>query len=419
MPMGLEKTLPSSFYRSPRIFRREKERIFFREWLCAGRQEQIPSPGDYLVLDVAGESLLVVRTRGGELRAHYNVCRHRGARLCPAPLAGAGAEAAALGGSGGPPVASVGAAVGSGGPPAGPTGRLGGSIRCPYHAWTYALDGRLLGTPHLERESLAKEEFGLHPAGLDTWGGFIFLNLSPAEAQSRGRTMAQQLGEAPEKLARYPLRDLRAARRIVYDVAANWKVILENYNECYHCGPVHPELCEVVPAFKKGGGSGLDWENGVPHREGATTFTFTGTTSRAPFPGLSEAEKTRHNGQLVYPNFMLSLSADHAAAFTLWPEGPRRTRIVCDFLFHPLEMARASFDPKDAVEFWDLINRQDWAICEEVQRGLRSRVHRFGYYAPMEDLSLDIRRYISDRLGPVPNARRAGRSSRLTARTTT
>jgi Rieske 2Fe-2S family protein len=385
----LERTLPSRYYLSDEIFRQEQERIFFREWFCAGREEQIPAPGDLLVLEVAGESVLVVRTKEGDLAAHYNVCRHRGARLCAAGAAPAADDHR----------------------PAGPVARLTGAIRCPYHSWTYGLDGRLLGAPHLKEAGLSADEFSLHPVGVDTWGGFFFLNLTPAGAGRRdrglprdralphGRTLAAQLGRAPRRLGRYPLADLRTVRRIVYEVRANWKVILENYNECYHCGPVHPELCEVVPAFRRAGGANIDWEAGVPHREGATTFTRSGTSNRPPFPGLNENEKTHHHGELIYPNFMLSLSAEHVAAFMLWPTAPDRTTISCDFLFHPEAMARGEFDPADAVEFWDLINRQDWAICERVQGGTRSRMHRFGYYAPMEDLSLDIRRYITARLG--------------------
>ncbi len=364
-PGGLERSLPSRAYLSKSIYREETERIFFREWFCAAREEQVPAPGDCLVLDVAGESILLVRTREGDLKAHYNVCRHRGARLCP-----------------------------------GPEARLPGAIRCPYHGWTYGLDGRLLGAPHLRDAGMRKEEFALHPVGVDTWGGFVFLNLTPGEAAARAHTLRAQLGLVPERLRRYPLADLRAARRIIYDVRANWKVILENYNECYHCAGVHPELCEVVPAFRQGGGAHLDWEHGVPHRDGAYTFTRDGTSRRAPFAGLSEDERTRHKGELIYPNFMLSLCAEHVAAFLLWPQGPERTRVTCDFLFDPAEIARPGFDPSDAVEFWDLVNRQDWGICAEVQRGLGSRVHRFGYYAPMEDLSLDIRRYVTERLGP-------------------
>jgi glycine betaine catabolism A len=188
--------------------------------------------------------------------------------------------------------------------------------------------------------------------------------------------------------------------RIVYEVDANWKVVMENYNECYHCGPVHPELCEIVPAFKEGG-AGLDWDEGIPHREGAWTFTRSGVSGRRPFPGLSEEERARHKGELCYPNLLLSLSADHVLALSLWPRGPSRTTIVGDFLFHPSEVDAPDFDPSDAIEFWDLINRQDWRICAAVQRGMGSRAFEFGYFAPMEDESRDIRRYVEERLGAV------------------
>ena len=361
----MEQTLHRHFYFSEEIFQREKERIFFREWFCAGREEELPEPGDYLVVDVAGESVLVVRTREGRLVAHYNVCRHRGSRLV---LEGC-------------------------------KGSFSGSIRCPYHSWTYNLDGALRTAPFLDGDDLPKADLGLHPVGLECWGGFIFLNLMPAEAAPRGHGLLDQLGPVPLRLLRYPLASLRSGRRIAYEVAANWKVLLENYNECYHCGPVHPELCRVVPAFKQRGGSDLDWERGIPHREGAWTFTETGTTNRRPFDGLNDDERTRHKGELVYPNFMISLSADHVTAYTVWPRSPGHTAVVCDFLFHPSEIASADFDPSDAVAFWDRVNRQDWAICENVQRGMQSRVFQHGYYAPMESASLDIRRYIREKLG--------------------
>jgi Rieske 2Fe-2S family protein len=365
----LERTLDRDAYLSPEAFDRERERIFFREWFAVARQEDLPEPASYLAVDVAGESIVLVRDRADELRGFYNVCRHRGARLVD------GADEASCG----------------------RPGRFGNSIRCPYHSWTYGLRGDLRHAPFLtEDDGLSRDRLGLHAVGVDTWGGFVFVHLTPADAHP---PLGDALGEIPERLGRYPLAELRRARRIHYDVAANWKVILENYNECYHCGPVHPELCEVVPAFKKSGGAGLDWEEGIPHREGAWTFTRSGTTARAPFPGLSEEERTRHKGELAYPNLMLSLSADHVAAFTLWPRSPSRTVITCDFLFHPDETVRPGFDPTDAVELWDLVNRQDWEICERVQAGMGSRVWRHGYYAPMEDASLDIRRYVGERLG--------------------
>lgn len=374
MKSALEPTLQREFYFSPEIFAREQERIFYSEWFYAGREEQLPHPGDYLMLDVAGEEVLIIRTKDGELRAHYNLCRHRGSRLV---LQVSDLET-------------------------GPHGNFPGAIRCPYHSWTYTLEGTLRTAPYLtEGDQFYKEEFSLHEVGLQTWGGFFFLNLSPQDARARKHSLLAQLGPIPERLGRYPLADLRITRRIVYDVRANWKVILENYNECYHCGGVHPELCEIVPAFKKSGGSELDWDRGIPHKDGAFTFTLSGKTNRAPFPGLDEDEKIRHKGELIYPNFMLSLAADHVAAFSLWPHSPDRTTIVCDFLFHPREMDKPDFDPSDAVDFWDLVNRQDWHICEGVQRGMQSRKFRSGFYAPMESLSLDIRRYVCERLGTL------------------
>jgi glycine betaine catabolism A len=364
----MERTLGREYYFAEEIFSREKERIFCWEWVCAGREEDLPVPGDYLVVEVAGESILVVRTREGKLAAHYNVCRHRGSRLVPE----------------------------------GSSGSLGGSIRCPYHSWTYTLDGALRTAPYLdEEEGFTTASLGLHPVGIETWGGFFFLNLSPAEASSRSYDLLAQLGEVPERLRRYPLAQLRSGRRIEYEVEANWKVLLENYNECYHCGPVHPELCRLVPAFKQRGGADLDWERGIPHREGAWTFTESGTTNRTPFDGLNDDERIRHKGELIYPNFMISLSADHVTAYTIWPQTPEHTRVVCDFLFHPSEIGSAGFDGSDAVDFWDRVNRQDWAICENVQRGMQSRVFEHGYYAPMENASLDIRRYIESRLGSI------------------
>ena len=210
--------------------------------------------------------------------------------------------------------------------------------------------------------------------------------------------LADSLGEVPARVARYPLDALVVGRTLTYDVAANYKVVLENYNECYHCAGVHPELVRLVPAFGRGG-SDLDWEGGIPHREGAWTFTASGTSDRAPFPGLDDEETVRHKGELLYPNLMLSLSADHAAAFTLWPRSAGRTRIVCDLLFAPDEVARDGFDPTDAADFWDMVNRQDWAVCESVQRGMSSRAYTGGWFAPMEDASLDIRRWLLPRLG--------------------
>jgi glycine betaine catabolism A len=366
----LETSLPGASYTAEQEFIREREAALFRDWFCIGREEALAEPGDYLAVDVAGESILVVRNGDG-LAGFYNLCRHRGSRLVPV--------------AGSQPAAS-----------AARSGCMDGAIRCPYHGWTYGLDGSLRSAPFLPDLRRYRDRLSLHPVCLATWGGFVFVRLGRP-----GGPLRDQIRGTDDRLAAFPLAQLRTGHRLVYPVAANWKVILENYNECYHCGPVHPELCELVPAFGRGGG-GLDWEQGIPHRDGAYTFTTTGTTRRAPFPGLPEAVRTRHLGELVLPNLMISLSADHVAAFTVWPHDAGHTTVVCDFLFHPDEIARADFDPSDAVEFWDLVNRQDWAICEQVQDGMRSRMFTSGYLAPMEQPSADVGRYVLARLGGEP-----------------
>ena len=370
----LQRTLPTPWYRSPDIFQIEKERIFCREWLTVCREEELPGPGDSRVLDVLGESILLVRNREGRIRAFYNVCRHRGARLCRAADEKVAPGRVQL----------------SGGITA---GRL---IVCPYHQWSYDLNGALVAAPHLGAGTgFDKQEYRLYPVGVETWGGFVFVHLTPAEA----KPLPSQLAGIPERLARYPLATLAIGATIGYQVEANWKIICENYNECYHCGGVHPELCAVVPSFRDAGGANLDWARGIPHREGAYTFTASGTTVRRAFPGLTDDERVRHKGELAYPNMFLSVACDHVAAFILRPRAPERTDITCHFMFERHEMEKPSFDPSDAVDFWDLVNRQDWTVCEAVQEGIRARVHGHGYFAPMEDWNLDIRRYVTDRIG--------------------
>ncbi|MGN6792801.1 MAG: aromatic ring-hydroxylating oxygenase subunit alpha [Streptosporangiaceae bacterium] len=385
MPPGvpLELSLPKASFVSESEFRRERDVIFFADWFCVGRADSLTEAGSFLAADVAGESIILVRGDDCGLRGFYNLCRHRGSRLVPP-------EDAA------PESIEVDAdrttSPGSG--PGWRTGCFAGSIRCPYHAWTYGLDGTLRSAPFLPDLRNHRAALSLHQVEIGTWGGFVFARLEPGA----GPSLQDSLGPIPARVAAYRLDDLRAGARLRYEVAANWKVVLENYNECYHCGPVHPELCELVPEFARSGGD-VDWESGVPHRDGAYTFTATGTTTRQPLPGLSETERTRHFGELVLPNLMLSLSADHVAAFTLWPRSAGLTTVICDFLFHPDEIAKPDFDPGDAVSFWDLVNRQDWLICERVQDGMTSRRFTAGYLAPMEEPSADVRKYVAARLG--------------------
>lgn len=374
MAAALQPALPRDMYVDAAHWEAEREAVLLDSWTCVGRLDSLglDAPGRLAVVDVVGESVLLTSDTDGALHGSYNVCRHRGSQLVPTqPLADATTCGAAR------------------------------SLRCPYHSWTYDLAGRLLKAPHTDGVRIDPDEFSLVPVGVGSWGGFVFCHPSPAQAPP----LAAALADVPARLARYPLERLRSGRRFVYDVDANYKVLLENYNECYHCGPVHPELSRLVPVFA-GGGSDLDWANGVPHREGAWTFTRTGTTNRRAFPDLDEHERTRHKGELVYPNLFVSCSADHVAAFVLRPLAVDRTRVECDLLFDPEEMGRADFDPDDAGDLWDLVNRQDWEICASVQRGMSSRSWRGGWFAPMEDESLDIRRWLLPRLAAAEGSAR-------------
>jgi Rieske 2Fe-2S family protein len=363
----LQAALPREYYLPGPAWEEEVRRVWRRSWVCVGRLGELGliSPRRLAVVEVAGESLLLTTDDAGTLHAHANVCRHRGAQLCPH-----------LPGS--PPAPTEAAA-----------------LRCGYHSWTYRMDGTLLRAPHTERvDNLDPGSFGLHPVSVGSWGGFAFVRLA-----ADGPSLRAELGGVPERTERYPLADLISAHRASYQVAANWKVIAENYNECYHCGPVHPELTRLVPSFGDGGagpdGAGLDWAAGIPHREGAWTFSFSGGSPRRPFPDLDERELVRHKGELVYPNLLLSLSAEHAAAFVLQPLAADRTLVTFDVLVAADQLA-ASIE--DCAGFWDLVNRQDWAICESVQRGMSSSFYTQGWYAPMEDDSLDIRRWLLPRL---------------------
>lgn len=365
---GLQAALPKELYVDEGAWREEREAVLHGEWFCVGRLDDLglDRPQRLAVVDVAGESVVVTRDGADRLHAAYNVCRHRGSQLFPVEPSSEG------------PAAVVTCAA--------------SAIRCPYHSWTYALDGTLLRAPHAE--AVDPGAFSLDPVAVDSWGGFLFVHLTPA----RATPLAAAVAGPARSLTGYGLADLVTGATLSYHVRANYKVLLENYNECYHCGPVHPELCRLVPSFAGGGGD-LDWAAGIPHRDGAWTFTTTGTSTRAPLPGLSTTERERHKGDLAYPNLMLSASADHVAAFVLLPRAVDRTSVECSLLFAGDEVVRPGFDPSDARDLWDLVNRQDWAICESVQRGMSSRSYRHGWFAPMEEESLDIRRWLLPRLG--------------------
>ena len=359
---GQVRTLPRAYYTSESLYEEEAERIFARRWVCVGRAEQAARPGDYFLADVAGESLIVVRDPEG-LHAFFNVCRHRGTRLCEQP-----------------------------------SGRLAGTIQCPYHGWTYGLDGRLLGAPHMVgAEGFDKAEFPLHEAALGAWDGFLFANLQPHPP-----ALEAALAPLAGKFAAWRLGELRALRRVEYDVRANWKLFFQNFSECYHCPRIHPELTRLSD-YRSGANDLVEG----PILGGYMTIDPSGDSltlsGRAACPQpvgpLGRDDLRRVYYYSVFPNLFLTLLPDYAMWHTLWPVATDRTRVVCEWLFPAEAAASPAAGPEDAIAFWDRTNRQDWHVCELAQQGVSSRAYTPGPYAVQESLLAAFDRELLTALG--------------------
>ena len=312
--------------------------------------------------DLGETGVLVTRDDDGALRAFENACRHRGHELLP----------------------------------------CGGSARtktivCPYHAWTYEYDGTLRNAPRFPRDgSFDTSTRGLVGMPVQDWNGWLFVDPSGSAGGFAGH-----IGELDRVVAPYDAGSLVTARVHEYDVAANWKVLVENYQECYHCSMIHPELCRVSPP-QSGENVDMegDWVGGwMDLREGAETMSLDGRSGGATMARLSEEERHTVMYVAVLPNLLLSLHPDYVMTHVLTPLAPDTTRVRCSWAFPPQAVAREGFDPSYAVDFWDLTNRQDWAACESVQRGMRSPGFVPGPLAPEEDgvydfVTLMARRYL-------------------------
>jgi len=364
-PVDEAHLLPPRVFHDADVFDFEQDRWFARTWLCVGREEEVAEPGTFLLARAAGESVAILRDREGTVRAFHNVCRHRGSTLLDEPATGTG------------------------------TGRVV-RIQCPYHAWIYDLDGSLRRAPHTEDiADFQVADQGLLPVRLETWQGFLFINLDPGAAP-----LLAYLVDLPKKIGNYPVAGLRRARRIEYEVNANWKVIGENYSECYHCPGVHPQLNRLSP-YDRGWNleSNGPWAGGwMELVDAADTMSTDGASHGRPaLDGIGDENLRRVYYVVLWPNLLLSLHPDYVMTHQVWPIDAERSRVVCDWLFDPRTMAQPGFDPSDAVDFWDLTNRQDWAVCERQQEGTRSRAYVPGRYSLMEDMVHAFDLMVADR----------------------
>jgi Rieske 2Fe-2S family protein len=358
-----QRTLPQPYFTDPAILAQEKERLLLNGWVAVGRAEQVAKPGAYFVADVAGQSIIVLRDKTGTIRAFYNVCAHRGSRLCEEHQ-----------------------------------GQLSETLQCPYHAWTYALDGRLIGAPSTnDLEGFSKSDWPLRPVAVGSWEGFLFLNLSPMP-----EPFEQYMGPVWDRFVRFGSSDLLLGKTIEYTVKANWKLIVQNYSECYHCALVHPELTKLTPPT--GGANDLTdgaFLGGYMDLNNPTgSMTMSGRACGLPVSGSLPAED--HSRVYYYslmPNMLLSLHPDYVMYHILWPRSTNETSISCSWLFNPKTLTDPSFDINDGVEFWDITNRQDWHVCELSQQGIESRGYRPGPYSHRESIPASFDRYYLRALG--------------------
>jgi Rieske 2Fe-2S family protein len=363
---SLVPTPPGRYYTDPGVFDADKRRIFERSWMCVCHMDAVERPGQFARVEVGDESVLVVRDRGGEIRAFRNLCRHRGARLCIEE-----------------------------------SGEFGKAIRCMYHSWTYGLDGRLIAAPNMrEMPDLVKKDYGLHQVRAEQWLGYVWVNLDaaaqPLAAQVEPQVLAR-LGHL-ETLDRYGIGRLGVASTITYEVDSNWKAIVENYMECYHCATIHPELTAALPQFTSGYGSVSGGARASLAGEG---FSLSGKAVCPRLPGLLPEDDRLFSGLVLRPNVLVNLASDHVAFFRLEPQAAGHTRVVVDWLFDREAMAAEDFDPRDAVAILDITNRQDFEACQRCQLGMRSSAYH-GVLVPAEHILRDFHAYYLDALGEAP-----------------
>jgi phenylpropionate dioxygenase-like ring-hydroxylating dioxygenase large terminal subunit len=345
LPPSLQPTLPGHWYADPEVFAAEQRRIFESMWFAVARTAELGRPGQFATRQVGTENVLVVRGRDGGLRAFLNVCRHRGARLCE--------------------------------PEAGEVRR---AIQCGYHAWTYALDGPLVAAPNLtSMDDVDRTERGLLAVPLREHWGYAWVCLA-AEPPSFERDVigaaAERLGGA-DVIDAWQLDTLAVGRRIRYDVRANWKLVIENFMECYHCATIHPELTEVLPEFADGYAAQYYVGHGADFADGVQGFTVDGREGVERIAGVDAEHDRKYYAVTVKPQVFVNLVPDHVIFHRMYPAAVDRTIVDCDWLYTP-QVVQSGTDVSHSVELFDRVNRQDFAACEACQPSMSSRAYAKG-----------------------------------------
>ncbi|MGH4030445.1 aromatic ring-hydroxylating oxygenase subunit alpha [Actinomycetota bacterium Odt1-20B] len=363
---SLIATLPGRSYTDPELFRREQQHVFEALWCCAVRSADLEKPGAFRTVQIGRESVLVTRTRAGELRAFLNVCRHRGARLCTEE-----------------------------------SGEVRRALQCPYHAWTYALDGRLVAAPNLVKmPDVDRSAYGLHSVALREWLGYAWVCLAeepPSFEETVMGAAVERLGD-PAAIEHYRTEELALGKRVRYDVRANWKLIVENFMECYHCATIHPELTEVLPEFADGFAAQYYVGHGAAFGEDVEGFTVDGSSGFGRLPEVAEEQDRRYYAITVRPTVFVNLVPDHVILHRMFPLAVDRTVVECDWLYAP-DVVASGADLSKSVELFHRVNTQDFAACERTQPAMASRAYRAGgVLVPTEHHIGDFHAWLTERL---------------------
>ncbi|MFH8491590.1 aromatic ring-hydroxylating dioxygenase subunit alpha [Streptomyces longisporoflavus] len=345
-PTGsLMTTLPGRFYTDPEIFRQEQERVFESLWFCAVRCADLDKPGAFRTVQIGRESVLITRSRSGELRAFLNICRHRGARLCTRE-----------------------------------SGEVRRALQCPYHAWTYDLDGKLVAAPNLSKmPDVDRSAYGLVKVALREWLGYAWVCLAdepPSFEESVIGAAVERLGDAAS-IESYGTERLALGKRVTYDVRANWKLIVENFMECYHCATIHPELTDVLPEFTDGFAAQYYVGHGASFGEEVSGFTVDGSAGFGRLPEVAEEQDRRYYAITIKPAVFVNLVPDHVILHRMFPLAADRTVVECDWLYAP-EVVASGVDLAKSVELFHRVNEQDFEACERTQPAMASRAYRAG-----------------------------------------
>jgi Rieske 2Fe-2S family protein len=357
--LNVEPTLPSAAYWGEEDYRRDLAAIWYRNWVLACRESDLPQPLSYRVVTIGTQQVLLLRDENGDIRAFHNTCRHRGSQLCRET-----------------------------------EGRLKARLlTCPYHAWSYSLRGDLVRVPSRSLPAgFDKADYPLYPVALSIWRGFVFLNLSEDPVGSAFEAFDRDSVD----LSNWPLETLVTGHTFTKVMECNWKIFWENFNECLHCPGVHKHLSALVPIYGRGLMARHDdpeWaihaDNDSPQfagglRAGAESWSSDGRALAHSFPGLTEAE--RQAGQtyaMSLPSMFIVGHVDYVRTVRLVPLGPDRTELTAEWLFPPEALADDP-DLDNVVSFGKVVLEEDAAICEINQRGLHAHPHLSGVLMPEE-----------------------------------